>query len=179
MVYSFEPTSIHAERLRKNIALNKLTNIEVIQFGLSDYNGKAKIFTQTEVCEDGTINRGLETLFPHEGRKNYVETIRLTTLDEFVAEKNIRALHIMKIDIEGAELSALKGSQKTLSRFKPIVFLEISRPACQAAGHEPEELWEFLDGKGYKVFSIMHSGQFKPLPKDDIQDYQNVICRAF
>ena len=54
--------------------------------------------------------------------KQKVESI---TIDEVC--KNLNKLNFIKIDIEGAELKALKGAEKTLNNYKPKLSLEVDQ----------------------------------------------------
>jgi FkbM family methyltransferase len=47
------------------------------------------------------------------------EVIRLTTIDNLVAELGLPRVDFIKMDIEGAEIAALQGARLTLNRFKP------------------------------------------------------------
>lgn len=47
------------------------------------------------------------------------ETVQLTTIDAVVRELGLQRLDVIKMDIEGAEVRALRGARETLSRFRP------------------------------------------------------------
>ena len=47
------------------------------------------------------------------------KTIDITSIDKFVSDNKIEHVDFIKIDIEGAELSALKGAAETIKKFKP------------------------------------------------------------
>ena len=51
-----------------------------------------------------------------EGGRTSIETI---TLDDYVTARNLPRLDFIKMDIEGAELKALEGAQKTIRKYKP------------------------------------------------------------
>jgi len=65
-----------------------------------------------------------------------------TTIDEIVASEGI-GVDFLKLDIEGSELPALRGAERTIREFRPKLAI--------AAYHQPEDLFEiplFIDALG-------------------------------
>ena len=61
------------------------------------------------------------------------ETAQITTLDNYVGEKNLPRVDFIKMDVEGAELDILKGAAITIARFKPILAI--------SAYHKLDDFW--------------------------------------
>ncbi|MDX3930172.1 MAG: FkbM family methyltransferase [Shinella sp.] len=102
-VFSFEPTQGARATLNKFIELNRLhTEITVIPFACSDFNG------EVEVVE--SIAREVKPT-KYQCRK----------IDDLI---NV-PVTLIKMDIEGAESSALKGAIRVLGECKPVLFIEI------------------------------------------------------
>ena len=175
-VYAFEPVTRHVEKLKRNLELNNFRNVQIVQRGLSNKRGEAKIYGQEAPFLDGTFHRGLETLYPFDKRQNFIEIIPLLPLDEFVEQQGIHAVHVIKIDVEGAELSVLKSAQKTLESNMPILFVELSRATCEAAGYEVENRLSYLTELGYEYKTIGKDGTTQNLLADFVQDFQNIFC---
>ncbi len=58
---------------------------------------------------------------------------------------------MLKIDVEGFEVFALRGMVEMLKRAKPILFIEVNRGALEANGHTPEDITSLLrDYVGYR-----------------------------
>ena len=144
-VYTFEPIPHLAARLARNVELNRLKNVHIIRCGVSDTAGDAEIYIQAGQFEDGSVHQGLGTLFPTIGRGLSAGTVRLDTLDDFVARKRIGRIDGIKLDIEGAEYPALRGASGTIQRFKPWLIIEVGKATCAAAGYQPGELFGFLE----------------------------------
>jgi len=83
-----------------------------------------------------------------------VDSFTMTTLDDYAEVKDIKRVNLIKMDIEGAEMSALKGASKIIRKFKPMLAI--------SAYHKPEDLWQIpikikeLNVK-YKIFFGHHS----------------------
>ena len=109
-----------AARLRDHIAMNELTNVEVIEFALADRSGATITATvpngkygQASIAADGATN-GM--------RHVDVET---RTIDEVLADISER-IALMKMDLEGAEEMALLGAKETLPRIDAIIFEQLN-----------------------------------------------------
>jgi hypothetical protein len=59
----------------------------------------------------------------------------------------------MKVDIEGAELPALRGAADTIDRTRPHVICEFNSRTAEAFGYDPMEIVRFFSEeiRGYEV----------------------------
>ncbi|MCU7835983.1 MAG: FkbM family methyltransferase [gamma proteobacterium symbiont of Taylorina sp.] len=64
----------------------------------------------------------------------YSKNITTISIDDVVITKNIKQVDLIKMDIEGAEIPALKGSEKTIKKFKPKLAICVY--------HKPDDLIE-------------------------------------
>jgi len=114
-VYAFEPASERYELLLKNIELNSFTNIEALQLACSDQDGYVEFGGK-----DFILNSVLKDFGIHEPNPIKVKS---TTLDSFTQSKNITS-DVIKIDVEGAELTVLEGMKRILKK-STVIFLEL------------------------------------------------------
>lgn len=63
-------------------------------------------------------------------------------------------IRFLKIDIEGAELGALRGGQATLRKHQPIVFSEVVEEHLHRYGHTSAMLFTFMQQLEYEAFSV-------------------------
>ena len=77
--------------------------------------------------------------------------MRVTTLsiDDFVKEEKLPKVDVIKMDIEGAELDALRGAEETIRTFKPRLAISVY--------HKPKDIVDiplYLNdlGLGYEFF---------------------------
>lgn len=111
-VYAFEPTNESFQLLCKTKALNnvKVGGIHPVPKGLSD--------SECEMFISISNNNSLANSFVFK-QDNLNEKISVTTIDNFVEEKNLTRVDFIKADIEGAEREMLKGATNTLKKFAP------------------------------------------------------------
>lgn len=173
-VISFEPVGYQYNMLKKNIELNNFNNVEINKFGLSNRTESLPIYTSSNSDLHSGVHEGLSTLFKSESRSELQETVQLKVFDEIYFEF-LNRLDFVKIDIEGAELFALKGMIKTLSKFKPDILIEISEETFKAAGYDVKEMLNFLDSLNYKPYKI-HRGNLFSF-NDPFSDWGNYIFK--
>jgi FkbM family methyltransferase len=78
--------------------------------------------------------------------------VPMTTLDAYAAARTPGPVHLIKIDVEGAELGVLQGGARLLARDHPLLHLEVSYSWARAFGYGPAEVVAFLAGLGYAAF---------------------------
>jgi len=132
-VFCFEPNKYNLLRIKNNFSLNPeyLENIHLYDFGLSDKNEDAEMLLSDNIesgyASTSQLIKGGGTAIPKAELESigfFRETIKLKTLDNFVEESGVIP-NIIKVDIEGAEVLFLKGSLKTLTKHKPVLFIEL------------------------------------------------------
>lgn len=75
--------------------------------------------------------------------------IETDTLDNIFYDNNIK-VDFIKIDTEGWEYYILKGGEKTIKTFKPIIQLEYSEINMKQCDINPEQLLNYINELGYK-----------------------------
>ena len=81
--------------------------------------------------------------------------IRTTTIDEFCKENNISKIDILKMDIQGAELLALKGAiTKLKNHLISLIYSETIFSLSYDKGALYHEIADFLAKYGYTLYNI-------------------------
>lgn len=87
-------------------------------------------------------------------------------LDQYVQDKRIERIDFVKLDIEGAELFALKGGFESIKKHKPIIQIEIFREACKRFDYEADEIWDLLAPLDYQIYQPLQSGSESKMLND-------------
>ncbi len=176
-VYAFEPEPESYKKLLKNIELNNFSNIIPVDKALTDRTGTIKLF----LSKMSPIHSIAE---PPECRGEiYVQTV---SLDEFLAEDP--RVDIIKMDIEGSEILALRGMRRIIESNKSLkIFLEFLPRQFEAAGFTADDYFDLLKGYGFKI-SLFDEYQKRLLPVEGIEFirsfmrehsiiYVNMLCQ--
>lgn len=108
---------------------------------------------------------GTNSLFPRpSSSRRYYETksapvttieVRVTTLDSFLSEQNLTSIDILKFDIQGGELNALRGAQSTLeSGGFALIYTEAFFVPHYEGAPLFHEISSFLNDFGYTLFDL-------------------------
>jgi FkbM family methyltransferase len=127
-VFVFEPGNNNLMYLKKNVTY--FPNIRVIEQAISDRKGEAKFYEEDFTGQNNSLLSNYGRLNTN-ARNAYVSaskeevTVITNTLDDFCCDTDIKP-DFIKIDIEGAELMALRGMTDVLSKYSPIMMVEIT-----------------------------------------------------
>lgn len=120
-VYAFEPNERNYALLVKNTA--KYKNIVAIRAAVSDFDGMSDFFSvPTSTFRHSLIDEGATV-------KTRVRTLTIDSLD-------IPFVCFVKIDVEGAEDAVLRGMERTMFLWKPLVIAEMTTGAYNSP-HKP------------------------------------------
>jgi FkbM family methyltransferase len=164
-VLAFEPMPAVYAHLGENIALNHLANVCAHNVGLADEPGVVEMYTAdaTDPARQSPFlelpNEGVATMFSEIHHGASVGSAKIEVFDEIFAQSGLQRLDVMKIDVEGAELAVLRGARRTITQYRPHIFMEVNRETTQAAGYSPADLLDFLMELGYEVYRIKSAWQ--------------------
>jgi len=179
-VYAFEPQPETHDLLLKNIEANGYGNvIRPVRTAVSNTTGSVALFKAEKDCMEASF-------YPTPGASLHKVVVEMTTLDAFFAAEGWPTVHLVKMDIEGAEKVALEGMRELSARNPDLILIMEFNPDVQAAaGVTPEELFETLSALGFRKFSAIQGG-LKPVsvPQDIPRlvritgdRYVNLLCQ--
>ncbi len=141
-VVAIEADPDNFQLLKRNIALNNLTNVLPLNYAVFSTRTRMKLYEQSASAKYNSLMlaRAAKT-------KNYVE-VNADTLDSILKLNEVNQVNWIKIDVEGAEFEVLKGSTKTLSTENVSLLIEIHNIA------DPRHYDNILDFLKYHNYEI-------------------------
>ncbi|MBL7933999.1 MAG: FkbM family methyltransferase [Bacteroidia bacterium] len=155
-VYCFEPDSVNFRYLLKNT--KGLKNVTLFNKAVSSEKGTLKVYKSKLLNVD-------HRTYPV---NNYdsIEEIESVSIDDLLEQGTIKSVQVIKIDIQGFELSAFAGMKKLLSAKENLkVVAEYWPHGFKRAGVSAIAFYDFFDNLGY-TFTILEDSGERPLTRD-------------
>ena len=147
-----DPLNKSLEDFKEILKLNKIKRAKLLNALISDQkNKKRNIYRVSDHYGYYSIIKNVNY-----ADKKIKEKLKINsyTLDQLVFEKyKFKKLDFIKIDTEGAEYEILKKSKKTLQKFKPAIYCEITR--------KTNKIINLLKTYGYEFFAISNEEKHK------------------
>ena len=157
-VVACEPDPVTAGQLRANVTRNRFGWVEVHQVALSDRRGLAT-FRSVGTASGLSSLVGDEDVAGGDPRFGELETsdieVETATIDDLVGIAGGR-VRLVKLDVEGAEVHALRGARRLLAGDRPDFILEVEPDHLSRQGSSLAELESILTGAGYTAYRVDH-----------------------
>ena len=140
---AFEPNPACAYYLQHLVRENRWSNVTVLPIALSDGQRCLSLDLNSENDSAATLVPNLRPGAPVSHR----QVVPCFSLDHLIETSTIRVKpnFLLKIDVEGAELEVLRGSQDALRASRPLVLCEVLWAHCQERldfmRHETPNSW--------------------------------------
>jgi FkbM family methyltransferase len=166
-VYAVEALPENRALLERNLRLNRLWNVQVIPVALTDTDGEIDIFPSTNG------NLGMTSLSPS-GAKAEPIRVPARTLDSLIADGTVSGCDVLKMDIEGAEVLALRGMKEVFEQRPPrAVLIEVSESLLAHFSSTPKQVIDFFIKHGYVLRRATFKG-LEPLTNLEMHGHQNI-----
>jgi FkbM family methyltransferase len=158
-ILAFEPIPVVRQYLERNLELNAIRNVALYGHGLSDEE-KELVFYFHPNLSGATSARNLMT---------HLDTVEVRAnvrrMDDVLAAEP--RIDLLKCDIEGAELFALRGGLETIGRTRPVLFVEMLRKWSAKFDYHPNDIIDLLAPLDYRCFAVNQDGALTRLERMD------------
>jgi len=170
LVHSFEPSPDNFRRL--SAATHDLSNVRLTQAVVGDRSGECKLYVSDKLNVD-------HRAYKADGDSRRAVPTEMVALDDYF--KPGQRVDLIKIDIQGYELHALRGTQRVLQENPDInLLLEFWPAGLEQAGVGWEELVELLHGLNMNLTLVRTCG-LVPFDERDVRRdaswYVNLFAR--
>jgi len=156
-VVAFEPSPRDRRRLQLHLRWNGICSAQVEPYAAGAAAMKTTFF---QVVSGDPTRNGLRPPATDDSTARIsVETI---TLDQYVAERGIGQVDVMKLDVEGGELEVLRGAAKMFEKFRPALICEVLDETTKVWGYQAREIISYLSATGYQWFECAADGTLIP-----------------
>ena len=143
-VHAFDPNPDCYACLKLN--LGAFSQASAHQLAISDYVGTLPLY-----LSENSEEQGWGSLLKDSATVRQTMDVAVTTIDDFVAKFGIRRVDLVKIDIEGNEIHALRGAKKLIERDHPAIIAELNATCLARDDAKPSDVIELLTNSGYSV----------------------------
>lgn len=171
-IVAFEPSERERLRFLLHMRWNGVTGIALEPYAVG---------SSCEILKFFTVVSGFTTM--NSLRKPPIEdplcevSVEAISLDRFFEERRITRLDVLKIDVEGGEIEALRGASRVLTVTRPILICEMLDWVSQAWGHAAREIPAFLGQYEYDWFDFRDDGTlFRHERRSEYPDARNYLA---
>lgn len=148
-VYAIEPNPEAYENLKSNVILNGCQKrVDTFQVCIGEASGSVEFAFIPGMPEYSSVGQIVHSSVKALPRKTSM--IQVAPLDDVLPNTDLNP-KLLVIDTEGAELLVLKGAQKTLRKYMPLLIFECEADLLSQHGHSSEMLEAFLATIGYTM----------------------------
>lgn len=169
-VIAFEPHPRNHAVLRRNVGARK--NVTLLQVALAEEEGTAELYDYLMMSASGSLHydeslRDVQLaqvserdIAPRiEGQfQPQKYTVRTAAVDDLLAELGVEQVHVVKMDIEGAEMGALRGMKATIARSPQLALvMEYNPLGLRAFGHDPAAALQEVLAMGFQRMMVIEA----------------------
>ncbi len=185
-VYAFEPIPPTFKVCSRIVRHYRLKNVVMLDKGVGAQNSTMKF--EVPLQDSGFISGGqahfsgrhselAEKKIYYPWDKNRTYECQVVAIDQEFSD--LKRLDFIKMDIEGAELYALKGMADTLKNFRPVILIEICKFWLSGFNITAKEMHDFICGLGYDLYRYSKKDKsflkVQSLENDEMYNYVDRI----
>lgn len=146
-VIAIEPIPLNFSYLVKNIKLNKVKNVVLLNFAISNKKGNLRMI-QSSYSNWSSIFTGN---IPEQLENGQYKIIRVPvkTIDDIVRSLKLRDVNLIRIDVEGHELNVLQGARRVIKDYYPDFLIELH--IAHLKKEKTKKLLEIFEKNSYQI----------------------------
>lgn len=153
-VLAVEPSPREAKRLRRHLRVNRLRNVSLAVCALGEETSEAELYLvrgKNDWCNSlrpPAVDEPADRI-----------RVPLRPMDDLLEELQMERVDFLKLDVEGAELSALRGAEKLLTGpHRPIILTELQDLRTLPWNYAACHIVRHLAARGYHWFTLSLEG---------------------
>ncbi len=173
-VFSFEPELQNFTLLKKNVEINNYQNVKINQEAVSDETKKVKLYLSKD-------NTGDHRLYEAKDNREFIQ-VNQVRLDEYFENSKFKErISLIKMDIQGSEVRALRGMLTILKNKDIIIISEFWPYGLLKFGTKPENYTDLFSKFGFQPFIIDEEQKIisKTTPNELLKNYSEKIEYTF
>ncbi len=161
----FEPNAVCNYYINELIRMNKFKNAKVLPVALSNelnvktlYASKLGDKTASLIVETTGVDASLE----------YSSDIITVEGDTFIEMLDVKEISVIKVDVEGAELSVLDGLVKTIEKFRPFLYIEVWANSKDSASVDRiTQIYNLITSRDYSIIGVSRDRKLEVIKSSD------------
>lgn len=178
-VFAFEPHPRNFQVLQSN--LQTYANVQALQVAVGEQESTAQLHDYLMMSASGSLNYDERLRNTQQAQvatgdvaprlanfQPQTYSVRVARLDDLLAQQGVEQVDFIKMDIEGAEMGALRGAQATIARSPRLsLVMEYNPLGLQAFGVDPVRAIDEILAMGFqRVQAIESDGQLTDYSHD-------------
>lgn len=168
-VISFEPVKDLFKKMNENFSINDIRNIEGINAAVGEKNEERELYLSDP------DNLGMSSFQQPENYSGRKEKVVVIVFDDWFKTSGLTKIDLIKLDIEGSELAALKGMRVVLEEQRPVLILEINPDTLSLFDLKPLDIYNYLYHLDFDGFLISENARLEHLNSHEIKQTINAL----
>ena len=156
-VVAWEPSPRNYARATANVKLNHLTNVRIINRGISNAPGTIELLYDPLMPGAGSGDPAIKYQIEGSVKSAQRISIPVVILDDEIVQSSLPMPDLVKIDIEGMELQALQGMHRLLAKQRPELYIEMHGATVKEKIENSQAVTSYLEECGYRIYDVEHA----------------------
>lgn len=176
-VITYEPNPASYARVEENLRLNNIQNVTLRQLAVGEHAAASTLTVDPLMPGAASADSNISELIRNSGGAVNTIDIQIVRLDDDIRDNDLPDPDFVKIDVEGFELSALRGMQQTIARSQPRVYMEMHGTTDVDKREKVYAIIEFLTQVDYVDVLHVESGSKIDIDNSAVAAQGHLFCQ--